>query len=71
MSSWSLWEPQEERIVHGVKLAVPEMENDLISDHLLFGEAREQYPCVGAQTWIRGERQLLDVGSRWRTKGGE
>jgi len=25
-SSWSLWEPQEEGIVHGLKHAVPEME---------------------------------------------
>ena len=28
VSSWSLWEPQEEKIVHGVKLAVPEMEKE-------------------------------------------
>ena len=33
----------------------------ILSDHLLFGEARELYPCVGAPTWIRGERQLLDT----------
>ena len=26
MSSWSLWEPQEEEIIHGLKPAVPEME---------------------------------------------
>ena len=26
MSSWSLCEPQDKKIVHGVKLAVPEME---------------------------------------------
>ena len=25
------------------------------------GGAREQYPCVGAPTWIRRERQLLDT----------
>ena len=28
---------------------------------LLLDEARELYPCVGAPTWIRGERQLLDT----------
>ena len=28
VSSWSLWEPQDLRIVHGVKLAVPEMEKE-------------------------------------------
>ena len=33
----------------------------ILSDHLLLGEARELYPCVGAPTWIRGERQLLDT----------
>jgi len=26
VSSWSLWEPQEEEIVHSLKPAVPEME---------------------------------------------
>ena len=26
VSSWRLWEPQEKVIVHGVKLAIPEME---------------------------------------------
>ena len=26
VSSWSLWEPQEEEVVHGLKPAVPEME---------------------------------------------
>ena len=30
----------------------------ILSDHLLLREAKEQYPCVGAPTWIRGERQL-------------
>ena len=33
----------------------------ILSDHLLLGGARDQYPCVGAPTWIRGERQLLDT----------
>ena len=33
----------------------------ILSDHLLLGEARERYPCVGAPTWIRGERQLLNT----------
>ena len=33
----------------------------ILSDHLLFGEARERYPCVGAPTWIMGEHQLLDT----------
>ena len=33
----------------------------ILSDHLLLGEARELYPCVGAPTWIRGECQLLDT----------
>ena len=33
----------------------------IFSDHLLLVEAKEQYPCVGAPTWIRGERQLLDT----------
>ena len=44
-----------------MKLAVPEMEKSILSDHLLLGEARELYPCVGAPMWIRGERQLLDT----------
>ena len=26
----------------------------ILSDHLLFGEARERYSCMGAPTWIRG-----------------
>jgi len=33
----------------------------ILSDHLLLGEVRERYPCVGAPTWIRGEHQLLDT----------
>ena len=33
----------------------------ILSDRLLFGEARERYSCVGAPTWITGERQLLDT----------
>jgi len=28
VSSWSLWEPQEEKFVHGVRLAVSEMEKE-------------------------------------------
>jgi len=28
VSSWSLWESQDKKIVHGVKLAVLEMENE-------------------------------------------
>jgi len=28
VSSWSLWEPQEEKLVYGVKLAVSEMEKE-------------------------------------------
>ena len=28
VSSWSLWEPQDKKFVHGVKLAVPEMEKE-------------------------------------------
>ena len=28
VSSWRLWEPQEEKIVDGVKLAIPEMEKE-------------------------------------------
>ena len=38
----------------------------ILSDHLLLGEARERYPCVGAPTWIRGERQLLDTTEKIR-----
>jgi len=26
----------------------------ILSNHLLIGEARELYPCVGAPMWIRG-----------------
>jgi len=33
----------------------------ILSDHLLLGEVRERYPCVGGPTWIRGEHQLLDT----------
>ena len=61
MSSWSLWEPQDKKFVHGVNLVVPRWRKSILSDHLLLGGAREQYPCVGAPTWIRGERQLLDT----------
>ena len=28
VSSWSLWEPQDKKLVHGVELAVPEMEKE-------------------------------------------
>ena len=38
----------------------------ILSDHLLLGEARELYPCVGVPTWIRGERQLLDTTEKIR-----
>ena len=61
MSSWSLWEPQDEKFVHCVKLAVRRWRRSILSDHLLLGEARELYPYVGAPTWIREERQLLDT----------
>ena len=48
MSSWSLWEPQEEKIVHGVKLSILEWRRSILSEDLLLGVAREQYPFVGA-----------------------
>jgi hypothetical protein len=28
VNSWSLWEPQEEKIVRGLKLAAPEIEKE-------------------------------------------
>jgi len=45
VSSWSLWESQEENIVHGVKLAVPEIKKrSILSEGLLFYGARELNP---------------------------
>ena len=44
VSSWSLWEPQEDKIIYGVKLAITEMETSILSRDLLLCGARELNP---------------------------